>query len=216
MDMMTMSSKQCGSCRLFLDLSHFGKNKMGANGLHSSCKKCKSNYHKEWYQKNKEKRDEQKTAYKRNNKERVRAKAREYVLKNMDSIKESQRKYYDENREQILQRCRERYKRSYAQNPAKHAAKARARQLHRKDMYNRLSAAKKAEVDSIYMFCKIFKGFEVDHIVPLKGRLVSGLHTPINLQAIPIKENREKGNKFDRKDLALDAARVLSFNAGAR
>ena len=44
---------------------------------------------------------------------------------------------------------------------------------------------------------KLF-GFKwhVDHVIPLQGRLVSGLHVPTNLQVIPALHNLAKGNCF--------------------
>ena len=39
-------------------------------------------------------------------------------------------------------------------------------------------------------------GHEVDHIIPLNGKNVSGLHTIDNLQYLPSSINRSKSNKF--------------------
>lgn len=38
--------------------------------------------------------------------------------------------------------------------------------------------------------------WHVDHVLPLQGKLVSGLHTPYNLQVIPATQNVAKANRF--------------------
>lgn len=61
--------------------------------------------------------------------------------------------------------------------------------------------ADKREMSLIYDVAIILEDqigvlFEVDHVVPAKGKNVSGLHCQSNLQILPREENRSKYCKF--------------------
>lgn len=51
------------------------------------------------------------------------------------------------------------------------------------------------KIQAIYANCPPDK--VVDHIIPLRGKLVSGLHVHNNLQYLTPAENAAKGNKFE-------------------
>lgn len=58
-----------------------------------------------------------------------------------------------------------------------------------------LTHSQLAEMQVIYEHARA-NSLEVDHVIPLSGEMVSGLHVPWNLQAIPRTENRRKANKL--------------------
>ena len=79
----------------------------------------------------------------------------------------------------------------YKKSPGKGRAKTSRR---RAKMLNATPVwADQNKIKDIYQNCP--NGYHVDHIVPLQGKLVSGLHVPENLQYLPAKENLSKGNK---------------------
>ena len=72
----------------------------------------------------------------------------------------------------------------------------RARRNARRSYLKRLTPAW-ADIEAIrriYALCP--PGHEVDHVIPVRGRRVTGLHVESNLQYLPVADNRKKLNTF--------------------
>ena len=139
-----------------------------------------------------EKRKANQKRYYLKNKELCDARVRKSHSKNLNYYSAKSMQWANENKERNLQNRRN----YYSRNSASEIARVRRRQGRIKHGELFMNQAEQVEVQGMYDFCKIFKSFEVDHIVPLNGKIVSGLHVLRNLQVLPMVLNRSKGNKF--------------------
>lgn len=91
-----------------------------------------------------------------------------------------------------------------AEHPEKTTAHARKAQTARLKRYP--AWADDEKIQKVYADAKTMseitgEPWHVDHIVPLQGKTVSGLHVHYNLQILPGAENLQKHNKFEPGDV---------------
>ena len=169
--------RACKDCGIDITFVYNSK-----HGLH--CASCIYAYHKAYREANAEKIAAQKSEWKQANKEHVAAKDKAYADAHPEKKTYARKKWI-------------------AANPGKDtAAKALNAQKRKKRIPTWLSDDDKWMVEQAYelaaMRSKMF-GFKwhVDHVIPLNGKRVSGLHVPTNLQVVPWIENLKKHNKFE-------------------
>ena len=165
---------------------------------HSNCIACINIASVAWKKENPEKQIASMRKWIENNRELHNTRVKRWQKENPEKVKLAEVAWVKANPEKVKANA----KRYIKSHPAEYTARAVA------------SVAKRAKrvpawltTEDKWMMCEAYKlaklrtkmfGFvwEVDHVIPLRGKFVSGLHVLTNLQVIPKAENRKKSNNY--------------------
>ena len=166
--------KLCSKCNQSKEASLFYNKKTTKDGLFQWCIACHKMYTKGWYLKQLED-----PHWLKNELERV----SQWRINNPEKAKQIEKRYIKKHLPSLIAKNRKRFCGKIQRTPKWLTAND---SWMMKEAYH--LAALRTKITG-------FK-WHVDHIVPLQGKLVSGFHTPYNLQVIPAVENKRKGNSF--------------------
>ncbi len=178
-------NRVCNSCKLELSLDSYHNCKNLPLGKTYTCKPCAKLRSIKWNSDNKEKKKVQGKLHYEDNKEVYKQKAKElaWAKHNPEKSRDRARKRYEGDPSIYFKTVAMRRKRVKQATPTwlSHT-QIDAMQ----DMYVRCATVTKLTGNKHH----------VDHIVPLKGINVCGLHVPWNLRIIPAEMNIAKSNTF--------------------
>ena len=161
--------KTCTKCKETKEYSEFHKNSKVPDGYKAECAVCSRKRKNEWRKNNAENERQKWKKWCSNNKEHRGAYQKKYMAKHQ---KENQEYWNSKN------------------------ANDRAEKLNATPAW-----ADKVAIEYVYYAAKVLKdvcktSWHVDHIIPLKGKTVCGLHVRNNLQLLAPLDNLKKSNKL--------------------
>jgi len=162
--------KTCSKCRVQKDFEYFY---FKGNGTPTSyCKECNKKQAKKWRQENKERFQE----YTRKSSNRV----QKWAEENREKVREHKRNWKERNKDYSVYSC----------------AKRRARKKNAIPAWSNNGCVLMFYRERDWISKVTNLEYHVDHVVPLLGNNVCGLHVETNLRIIPAVENLVKFNKL--------------------
>lgn len=211
---MVNTAKMCTECEETKGLEFFHKNNRSKDGLCSSCKLCRNSKNRTYHSINLEEIKHRKKIYRKNNSENMNLKSRSDRKEDPERYRNYQVTYRNNHvEEERLRReiykieCAEEYKESQQLYRKRNAGKVNFWTANRRSSKLRatplwLTKDNLKEIEQFYLDAKELQWLSdpadpltVDHIVPLQGKNVSGLHVPWNLQILPRSLNSHYGNR---------------------
>jgi hypothetical protein len=183
-----------------------------------ACVECVSLRKKEQYLENREAKlayeKVRGAIYRAENKEKVALKNKNWKQNNPDKVTANAKKLREQNPEKFNAAVRKSYYNNLEANLLRqknwrklnrgcvnyHTSKYKADKLKRTPKW--LTDFDKLKIQCIYSIAAMLtrenkEPWHVDHIIPMRGKLVSGLHVPSNLQPMRGVENVGKKNKYE-------------------
>jgi hypothetical protein len=161
-------------------------------------------YHRAWHLANQERRKAAMVAWYAQNKDVEAPKRRQWKKENSATVRAANAKWYEVNRDHALARgaayqaanpdkVREKNRRCYRKNPGVAVARVRRYQAAK---INACPPWAEHEIIELIYAEAAHRGMEVDHIIPLRGKMVCGLHIHTNMQLLTKSANCRKSNKL--------------------
>ena len=169
-------NKKCTKCGEVKELEGFSKRSRNKDGYRGTCRLCATAMSKAWQAANRE---------------RQAAHSKAWRIKNKEHIKE----YARDNKEHKLAMSKA-WKVNNSDRLNFYTAKRRAAKLLRTVSWANMKAIKDIYAEARRLEKATGIAMHVDHILPLQGKMVSGLHVETNLQLLTWCENISKSNNF--------------------
>ena len=174
--------KTCKKCKNTLPIDQFSVHKQMKDGHLNKCKECAKKDSAEWRVKNPEKIKEGSDRYYKEHKEQVYKTVSEWQSKNREKVNNWAKRWRDNNKAH------------------KNSLTAKRRAARHDATPPWLTPEQVVEMKLVYIKAKELEKLDgikrhVDHIIPLQGDSVCGLHVPWNLQILTAVENIAKSNK---------------------
>jgi hypothetical protein len=163
-------------------------------------------YQKAYREKNKEAIKEKRVEYNKvynaayyaANADTQRARAKQWRKENREHVNTQSKTYRDSNKETVAA-SRKKWAMNNQDKVIANVAKRHAAKLRRTPKW--LTSEQRKQIEYVYLEAKMLEvetgiKHHVDHILPLQGKNVSGLHVPENLRVITALENHRKFNHY--------------------